>query len=107
MKREFKEKYEYGIYTSWPIFSWVKCCSCKKEFRRETLWRALTGPFCNGSGVWRYACTKCIPTKDEAHTYFAGDKYIKDLIGDPPTCRPAPPKGQSIINKQYNEENND
>ena len=100
MERKAKVRYEYGVYTEYPLFFWVQCCNCQKEFRRERLWRALTGPFCNGAGVIRYLCKSCVSTKDEAHKYFAGDKYIHKLLGDPPTFRPPPPKGQGIKRKE-------
>jgi phage terminase large subunit GpA-like protein len=99
MKRDPIVKYEFGINTTYPWFFWVHCCECGKEFRREKLWTTLTGPFYNGGGTWRYLCKHCVPTIQEAHKYFIDDRWLKRVMGNPPTCRPAPPKGQGVRNK--------
>ena len=86
MKRQRQKKYEHGIYRTFSMFGWVVCEQCEVEFCRESGWRALTGPFFNGQGHWKYVCGKCVPTRKEAHRFFCN--YVM-----PPRKRPiiAPP----------------
>jgi hypothetical protein len=86
MKRKHVEKFE-RLYKSRQFF-WKKCEKCKQAFRREDGFRALTGPFLMGYGVWRYLCESCAPSVDVAHDYFLNKEWI-------PKRPKIFPKGQS------------
>ena len=75
MKRECITKYE-NLYKHYSLFFWYQCCSCKKEFRREKGWRGLTGPYYGGSGVWRYLCKTCAPSRIIADDFFIKRKWL-------------------------------
>ena len=82
MKRKLVNKYPY-LWKIYPLLFWKKCCMCKAEFVREKGWRAITGPYYNGSGRIRYLCESCAPTREVADDIFLNDKWL------PP--RPPPP----------------
>ena len=68
---ERKSKIEIkDIYTDWPILFWRECKECKKEFRREKVYRKLCGPFHGGHGTWRYVCGNCAKDKKKANELF-------------------------------------
>lgn len=76
MRRRHRVRYRLGVFRDWPIFFWRTCSKCGCDFRREPLWRALTGPYFNGVGQWRYACTRCVPTRDDAHEFFEHEEWM-------------------------------
>ncbi len=85
MKRKAVKKYEHGIFRTFPLFSWLKCDSCKKEFRRELGWRYLSGPFHGRSGIWKYVCKDCVPSKEDAHLYALKQKLPLKPKAPPPS----------------------
>lgn len=89
-KREYKKRYEHGVYSYHSYFKWNKCEKCKKEFRREAGYRLLVGPFCNNRGRWIYLCNTCCPSEEQAHDYGISGGYmpVKPIV--PPS--PPPPK---------------
>lgn len=82
MKKDHVEEYDY-LYTSYPLFSWKQCSKCKKDFRREKIWRALIG-----MGAERFLCMTCAPTEKEASKFFINKEFLP-YRPDPP---PPPPK---------------
>ena len=94
MKRNHKQKYSH-LYKCYPLFFWKKCCDCNMEFRRERGWRALTGPFYGGSGLWRYLCNSCGPDLESANDYFLNDKWLP-RTPPPRSGHSFPPKPPSL-----------
>ena len=74
MKRRNVEVYEF-LYNCRTWFFWKKCEKCKQDFRGEKGFRALTSPYCNGRGVWRYLCESCSPSVKFASDYFLNNKW--------------------------------
>ena len=62
--------------TWFPFLFSKKCSICKKHFVRERMWRAITGPYCNGFGKERFICQHCASTAEEADAKY--DQMIKD-----------------------------
>lgn len=87
MERDHVEKYKY-LYKDYSWFSWKQCSKCKKDFRREKIWRALTGPWHGGSGIERFLCMKCAPTMEEASKFFINNEFLPHK----PPAPPAPPR---------------
>jgi hypothetical protein len=86
MRRRHRIRYKLGVCCDWPVFFWRRCSKCGFDCRREWIWRALTGPFCNGMGQWRYVCLRCCPTRDDAHEFFENEEWMPS---------PPPPSGWS------------
>ena len=40
MEKDHAEEYEY-LYTYYSLFSWKQCSKCKKDFRREKMFKEL------------------------------------------------------------------
>jgi len=83
MKRKSK-KYLDGIYRDFPLLFWKECMECKQEFVREKCYRKLMGPFFNGSGKWKYICSDCAKSIDEA-----ADIFDRHCSSPPPTPPPS------------------
>jgi hypothetical protein len=81
------------VFRSFPIFFWVQCACCKKDFRREKGWRWLSGPYVNGAGRWKYICSECAPTREVA-------AFRAKSMQGPPLARPAPPPNPPILGLQ-------
>lgn len=105
MKRNKKVRYKYGVHKALPLFRWQECCMCHKEFRRERMFRALTGPFGGGTGRWQFVCRRCAPDKDRAHEIFHNNEWIppKPKIPPPPPQR-AVREGVGITSKKMEKE---
>jgi len=88
MEKDHIKEYEY-LYTYYSLFSWKQCSKCKKDFRREKMWRAITGPWLGERGVNRFLCKKCAPTREEADKFFINNEF---LPLKPPPPPPPPPK---------------
>jgi len=84
MKRKHIKHYT-DLYRCFTLFTWNKCSKCGQDFRREKGWRALTGPFYNGNGVWHYLCYDCAPTREIADEYFLNNKWIPPKPKGPPS----------------------
>ena len=97
MKRNFIKKYKHGIFTTLNLFFWNQCCVCKHEFRRETIWRFLAGPFHGGAGHWYYLCKSCAPTEQDAHDLVINNCYIPKRPIAPPPPPPRPVNGIQAI----------
>jgi hypothetical protein len=69
MKREPKNNDDYDIHKIFPLFSWVLCIVCKKEFIWMSGWRFLSGPFYGGEGNLNHVCSDCIPTIEQVREY--------------------------------------
>ncbi len=79
MKREPTPKPK-SFNSFWPLFFWVECESCGKEFRREPIWRKEIG--CIGNFIapgpggalmslpYIYLCTTCAPDMESASVKF-------------------------------------
>lgn len=80
MKQPAIEKYEHGIYRTFPLLVWRKCEVCNYEFRREWGWRFLIY-----KGLWLYVCKECIPDKNRVHSYAKNGEWM------PPRPNIAPP----------------
>lgn len=100
MKRKAKKRYP-DLYQFRSLLFWYPCSKCGKEFRRERGWRALTGPWVNNCGRWRYLCPECAPTREEADEYFLNESWIIP----PPTKRPSPPQPQPPRKRIVNKDN--
>lgn len=87
MERDHVEEYEY-LCAEYPLLNWKQCSKCKKDFRREFIWKALTGPWHGSSGVVRFLCMKCAPTREEAGKFFIN----KEFLPHKPPPPPAPPR---------------
>jgi len=94
MEKNHIEEYKY-LYTYYSLFSWKQCSKCKKDFRREKMWRALTGPWLGRSGVNRFLCKKCAPTRGEANKFFINKEFLP----------PKPKAPTSPPNKKHVKEN--
>lgn len=66
MKREPRSKTK--VFKSYPLFSWVYCDNCRKEFRRMWGWRHKIGP--NYNSHWVYLCSNCTQKKEDAQRMF-------------------------------------
>jgi len=84
MKRKPEPEYSLGLYRTFPLFNWYKCCRCGLEFRYECGWRFLSGPFYGHLADTRYICRSCAPTKKDA-IKIANDN---NTWGSVPTTRP-------------------
>ena len=51
-------------------FDWHQCECCKLDFRFESGWRYLTGPYYGGKGVTKYICKRCKPTRNDVIDYL-------------------------------------
>lgn len=103
MKRKAIKKYS-DLYRSWTFLIWHKCEKCNQEFRREWGWRALTGPFFNGSGIWRYLCFECAPKREIADEYFLNQRWMPSKPkGIPPHPPPLPFKSRQQILRENTE----
>ncbi len=57
--------------TIFPLLFWYPCCQCGQEFRRETGYVTITGPYYNGKGKYKYICnTCCNGSRDIAYQIF-------------------------------------
>lgn len=83
MKRRHKEEYDH-IYDHYSFFSWKQCCICKQDFKRESGYRFIAGPYYRGSGRWYYLCKECAPTRKEAYKVYKNRSYL-------PKTKPPPP----------------
>lgn len=79
MKRPYR--FVSHAYAVWPLFFWVLCTRCSKDFRREWGWAA--------DGIQRsdHVCASCCPTREDAMRYFNRE--------GPYDVRPLPPQGGS------------
>ena len=68
--REAKPSRYNALYRCWPMLFWRRCCGCKKEFRREWGWRAITPPYGGTMGTERFLCQRCAPTREKADEFF-------------------------------------
>jgi len=89
MERDHVEEYEY-LYTYKSFFSWKQCSKCKKDFRREKIWRAITGPWHGGPGIGRelFLCMRCAPTIEQASDFFINNKFLPHKPPPPPSPPP-------------------
>ena len=87
MERKHLEEYKY-LYPHYSLFSWNQCSKCKKDFRREKIWKALTGPWLGNKGVERFLCTRCAPTRKEANKFFINEEFLSPKP-PPPTSPPS------------------
>lgn len=78
----------HEIYRCNPWFFWQECCNCGQEFRREKGWRAFTGPFIGGVGVFRYICASCAPSRDHAEIVMDGLPWIPKRPAKAPIAPP-------------------
>jgi len=88
MKLESIYKPTTALYKCYTIFNWHQCCRCKKDFRREHGYRALTGPYYGGAGTWRYVCGTCGPNIETADIVFTSSPWIPARPLMPPPQRP-------------------
>ena len=51
------------VYKVFPWFVWRHCECCSQEFRRESGWRYIGGPYIGGFKRWRYICAECATSK--------------------------------------------
>jgi hypothetical protein len=77
MERKHVEEYKY-LYEYHSLFNWKQCSKCKKDFRREKIWRALTGR------VERFLCTRCAPTREQASRFFINNEFLPHKPAPPP-----------------------
>jgi len=89
MERKHVEEYR-GLSTYFPFFSWKQCSKCKKDFKREKIWRTWTGG--GLSGVVRFLCMKCAPTREEAGKFFTNNEFLPHKPAPPP----APPPKRNV-----------
>ena len=83
--KEYVKQYEHGIFKYFSLFTWQRCCECKKEFRRERGFRFLIGPFTQSGGYWTYLCSLCCGSKEAANKYAVDGKYLPAGSSPPPT----------------------
>ncbi len=97
MKRESQVS-DLWPHRSW--FAWKLCCNCKKEFRREVGWRAFTGPYMFGHGLFRYICGSCAPTRAIASDILRREPWVPAMPKcKPPALPPRPSQGDWILVK--------
>lgn len=84
-----------SITKIWTIFIWEDCIICNKQFRREWGWRHTTHSY---RAVWRHACRKCCPTREDA--LEAIHNFVEEKIKNRPPPPPAPPP-MRIIREGY------
>ena len=73
-----------GPDSVWPLFFWCECEECRREFRRETLWRQDFGEM---AVSWKYLCMGCAPYPALATWMFTNMRHGKNPDRPPP----APP----------------
>jgi len=88
MERKHVKEYKY-LYSHYSLFSWNQCSECKKDFRREKMWKVLTGPWIGSKGVERFLCMRCAPTIEEANKFFTNKEFLPPK---PPAPQAPPPK---------------
>lgn len=72
MKREHPEC-NFTDHIIFPIlfnFSWHRCECCGLDFRFESGWRYITGPYYGGKGVVKYICRECKPTRNDVINFI-------------------------------------
>ena len=76
MKRKHSEHKSVGhlIISTLFNFNWHQCECCKLDFRYESGWNYLTGPFYGSRGVVKYLCKKCKPTRNDVIDFIEENK---------------------------------
>lgn len=94
MRKKSKKKYE-TLSRCFPLLFWKKCDRCHDSFRWEWGWSALTGPYYNGCGRWRYLCKECAPDSQAASDYFYNLHKMKYPPGGTRSICPKPSREES------------
>ncbi len=93
-----RKKQTVECYTIFPLLFWYPCSQCGQEFRRETGYVTITGPYYNGKGKCKYLCNACCGgNHDVACQIFK--EIEQNIKNNEPPAPPVPPKTRLIKNR--------
>lgn len=84
-----EKQYKLRVPSTWPLFCWVTCLKCKREFRREKLWKRFVDEPGRRECYYVHACTRCCPNDFDAKDYFDTEPWIPDRPLKAPAAPPS------------------